>query len=259
MFRENMHIHSKYSFDSKMELDEIAKNLIKNNISYGAITDHVELHKEDIDTVIEKLKIRNLEIDKINDTYKGKLKLLKSVEISSPHLYKKEVERLNELDLDFIMGSIHRIAAVKDPDKRRQETYIYYREILKMVEANQIDVLGHMDYINRYYDSDYSDSYQLSEIMYKMRENKIISEINTSASRRYRLNKSKGYNSVNQQTYPDIQKLKLYSNFSKNIVIGTDAHEYKDLGDRLLEGNYLAKSLNLEPVIFKKRKLIKDI
>ena len=39
---QNMHIHSNYSFDSKMKLESIAKTLIENNVKYAGITDHVE-------------------------------------------------------------------------------------------------------------------------------------------------------------------------------------------------------------------------
>ena len=43
--KQNMHIHSKYSWDcekyGKMEIEKIAKILSKNGIRYGAITDHV--------------------------------------------------------------------------------------------------------------------------------------------------------------------------------------------------------------------------
>ena len=152
MVEQNMHIHSKYSWDSKMEINQIAEILLAHRIRYGAITDHVEFDREPLPWVLINLKVRNLEIDRINELYQGKITLLKAVEISEPHLYKDQVEALNELDLDFIMGSIHKIDKnAKTDHEIRHAKYLYYRELLKMVEANQIDVVGHLDYIDKYY------------------------------------------------------------------------------------------------------------
>ena len=85
MIKQNMHIHSKYSWDckkyGKMEIDEIARILYENNIKYGAITDHVEFDREPLPYVLTKLKVRNLEIDRVNELYQGRITLLKSVEL----------------------------------------------------------------------------------------------------------------------------------------------------------------------------------
>ena len=245
MIRENMHIHSKYSWDSKLELDKIAEELIKNNIKYGTITDHVELDRENIKDVIKNLKIRNNEIDNLNQGYDGKLKLLKGVEISSPHLYPGEVEEISALDLDMIMGSIHEIDRTAKTDSEiRKENFIYYNKILKMIKKNQIDVVGHLDYINRYYGKDYSNAFQLNEIFTALKETNTILEINASASRR----------NCCQFTFPSYDKLKLYKNRINTIVIGTDAHEICEIDKNLQNAEHIAKLIDLKPVVYIKRK-----
>lgn len=248
MVKQNLHIHSNYSFDSKMTLETIAQVLIADGIYYGGIADHVDFkYDKDPQEVIKNLKIRNKEIDRINNKYNGKIKLLKAVEIGSPHLYKKEVEMLNELDLDYIMGSIHDIDRnVTTSTAKRSKTYNYYEEMLKMVEANQIDVVGHIDYINRYYGSDYSDETQLNRIFYQMKANNIITEINTSASRRI--------NEI-QPFFPSIPKIKSYSKTHDKVIIGSDAHQEDELLDNLDDAIRIAGFYNLRPVIFEKRKM----
>jgi len=247
MERQNMHIHSKYSWDSKMELEEIAKILFENRIKYGAITDHIEFDREPVPYILTKLKIRNLEIERINEIYQGKLILLKAAEISEPHLYKDKVKQLEELELDFLMGSLHNfnLEAKTDVEKTRT-TYFYYRELLKIVEANQVDVIGHIDYINRKYKKDYSQSSQILELVKAINEKNMIIELNTSAKRRANLN-----------IFPSSTKVCNYKlTGGKNIIIGTDAHDYDELLDNLEAGERLANEINLKPVIFQKRKRI---
>lgn len=248
MVKQNMHIHSKYSWDSAMEIEEIAQVLIRQNIQYGAITDHIEFDKEPIMYVLTKLKIRNLEIDEINKKYEGKINLLKAVEISEPHLYKEKVEQLSELDLDFIMGSIHNIDrnAITELEKFRTVAK-YYREVLAMVQANQIDVIGHLDYINRYYEYDYSSISQIIELMQAIKENNQILEINTSAQRRM----------GTSNTFPSTFKVHQYRSLGQDeIIIGTDAHKYSELVDNLNSAKTIEEEMGLKPVIYQKRKRI---
>lgn len=251
MTKQNMHIHSKYSWDcskyGKMEIEEIAKILAENGIQYGAITDHIEFDREPLPYVLTKFKIRNLEIDRVNEMYQGKVTLLKAVEISSPHLYKNKVEALNELDLDFIMGSVHEIKmnAKTDHDKIHAN-YLYYSEMLKMVEANQIDIVGHLDYITRYHGRCFSSYYQVSDLIAAIIEKNQIIEINTSGKRRN-----------NSDLFPSINKLCDYVVLGgQNVTIGTDAHQYDELLDNLEEAEHIASELNLKPVIYQKRKRI---
>lgn len=246
MIKQNMHIHSNYSWDSSMKIGEIAKILYENGIKYGAITDHIEFDREDLSDVLTKLKARNLKIDKINELYDGKLILSKAVEISQPHLYKEQVKRLEELELDFIMGSIHKIDKNAKTNSEKINAFrSYYKEVLKMVEDNQIDVVGHLDYIIRYYDKDYSDTYLLKQILSAIKENDQIIEINTSASRR-----------CNMNVFPSLEKICFYKFKKDEIIIGTDAHDYSELTDNLEQAELISKEIGLKPVVYQKRKRI---
>lgn len=244
---QNMHIHSNYSFDSKMKLESIAKTLIENNVKYAGITDHVEFSMEPLPYVLTKLKVRNLEIDKLNEVYQGKLKLLKAVEISSPHLYKQEVEKLEELELDYIMGSIHKLKRNAKTKEEQQEVYnTYYNDMIEMIKAGNIDVIGHIDYIRKYYNNDLSNINQICEIMALLHDRNIVMEINSSASRRI------GYG-----CFPSIEKIAIYSHYNSEVTIGTDAHAVEELTDNLELPYKYSEILNLTPVVFDKRKKLK--
>ena len=71
MNRENIHIHSKYTNGCNLEIEEIAKELIKNNINYGAIIETVNFEQYTLPYILINLNIRNEEIDRINQEYKG--------------------------------------------------------------------------------------------------------------------------------------------------------------------------------------------
>lgn len=244
----NMHIHSSYSWDSSMNLEIIAKTLYSNGFSYGAITDHVEFSMHSIDTVLGNLKVRNFQIDQINNFYGGKFRLLKAVEVSQPHLYLKEMKMLERLDLDFMMGSIHKMNRKARTSEELQQTYHqYYQDVLQMVRCGHIDVVGHLDYIKRYYGVDYSDFDQVSEVLEEIVSNHLLLEVNTSAARRVRMS-----------TFPDSSKLSLYQQMGgSNVIIGSDAHRETELLDSIESVQGQVKLLKLEPGVFINRKFEK--
>ena len=229
MLTANNHIHSKFSWDSKMELDDIAKALRTANIKYGTITDHIEFNREALIYMLTCLKIRKLELDRINKIEKNNVILLNEIEISEPHLYKDKVEALKELNLDVIYGSIHNIYRRAQTESDIKLAYkMYYDEMLKMIEANQIDVVAHLDYINRYYEKDYSDPSQVKELIQALIERDMALEINTSAKRRTK------NNFTHYDIFPTLDKLETYFELGgEKLVIGSDAHRVEELTDSL--------------------------
>ncbi len=241
----NMHIHSEYSFDSQLKLKRIAKVLSEAEICYGAITDHVEFCINPISEVLEHLKLRNFYIDQINFQYGEKFHLLKAVEVSEPHLHPREMEQLQSFDLDYILGSIHRIERHAKTLEEKQKVYQkYYADVFQMVEFGFIDAVGHLDYINRYYGADYSDFYQVQEVIDAAISNQILLEVNTSAKRR-----------VGLSTFPCTSKLMIYQKSGgTQVLIGTDAHQEPELLDSISEVSNRIKLLKLETGIYKNRK-----
>ena len=229
MVKANNHIHSNFSWDCKMDLDKIVKTLRESNIKYGTITDHIEFPSEAMPYIFTKFKIRNLELGRINKIENGNIVLLNGVEISEPHLYKEKISDLSSLGLDVIYGSIHHFFTRAQTESDMKLAYRqYYKEVLKMIEIGQIDVVAHLDYINRYYDRDYSDINQVKEILQAIIENNMALEINTSAKRRTI------HNITKYDIFPTIDKLEMYFDLGgEKIVIGSDAHAVNELTDNL--------------------------
>lgn len=244
MRHANMHIHSKYSYDSDLDLLDIAQDLSESNFKYAAITDHVDFNYDNTLEIMKRIKLRNLEIDLINEKYQGKIKLLKGIEISEPYLYQEQVKSLEELELDYILGSIHEIERnATTLAEKKHVTKGYYDKVLKLIEFGNVDAIGHLDYINRYLKNDYSDRNQLIEVLLAAIEKGLILEINTSGRRR-----------TSFDMFPSIDKLLLYRQLGgTSVTIGTDAHRREELTDNYGPTMVLTRELKLNNGIYQKR------
>lgn len=185
----------------------------------------------------------------------------KAVEIGEPYIpnLKDELNnQVKEMNLDFIIGSVHNINTLKlrayMKGKNKKEIYEdYFKEIYKLAEGSDIDVIGHLDLMKRYaYDSfgnydfkDYKDI--LNSILKKAIERNIGIEINTSGFR----------NSV-KESYPSIEILKLYKELGGEIItIGSDSHNTEDVASGYPLAIDMLKNLKFDKVFkFEKRKPI---
>lgn len=230
----DMHIHSKYSYDSKMEIRDIINKLEEKKLKYLALTDHIEFSTQPVGEVLHRIKHRNEEIDELQST--THIKLIKGVEISEPHLYESEVEYLHSIeDLDYIIGSIHHIyrMPLRKMSHLKNAYSLYYQSMLKMVENADIDTLAHMDYIKNRVSQNNYDPKIITEILKVIIDRGITLEINTSGQRRC------------GEYFPSYDILKEYLSLGgKQIVLGSDAHNLNELYDNILEA-----SEELDPIL----------
>lgn len=224
-YSADMHIHSKYSFDSKMEIKDIIGVLEEKKLKYLALTDHVEFSTQPVGEVIHRIKHRNEEIDELQST--TNIKLIKGLEISEPHLYEREVEYLNSItDLDYIIGSIHHIyrMPLRKMSNLKNAYNLYYESMLKMVENTDIDTLAHMDYIKKRISRNDYDPKIVTEILKTIIDRDIALEINTSGYRRC------------GEYFPSNEILDEYIALGgKKVVLGSDAHNLNELYDNIHE------------------------
>lgn len=230
-----------------MELKEIVKLFLEHKMRYVGITDHVDFHREILEDIIKKFKIRNAEIDCLNRKYEGKITLLKSAEIKDPYLYSEEVKRLDDLEFDYTVGVIHPFSGEDKVKLTTKEgtTREYYQKILRMIEAGNVDAIRHLDVIDEYFESDYSSLKQISEVMHALNEHHQSLEISPFIM-------SKGMITF----YPSIQKLCLYRLKCEDarIVIGSDTQRPEELPKNFDHIEYACKEIGPVPGIYQKRK-----
>ena len=230
------HIHSDFSIDGKYLMEEMVLGAISKNMKSICFTDHI-----DFDVTENKIDFEFRpndyfkKIKQVKYKYMDKIEILAGVEIGiQPHLY----SRYNELDdknpFDFVIASVHAIDG-KDihadnftyNKKPLEALAIYYDYLYQSIKKyDNYDVIGHIDYIDRYFEDfskipDFKEYYTyVRKILELVIEQGKGIEINT-AGIKYGL----GY------YHPKIEILKLYRSLGGEIItIGSDAHSPEFIG-----------------------------
>lgn len=256
----DLHNHSEFSFDSQTPIEENIIAAINKGLQYISVTDHLDLIKVtdnykdgiDIPGYFEKVKY-------LRKKYKGKINILYGVEVG----IQKETALLNDeitkqFNYDFIIGSLH---CIKEEDiyfanlferySSKELFELYYSEMYKAVkDTKNYDILGHMDYIDRYAPSqnrvpDISDNKEIIiEILKYLIENNKGIEVNTA-----------GIRAGLSYMHPTIEVLKWYKKLGGEIItIGSDAHRKEDIGSGVNEACNMLKELGYTGIyIFKER------
>ncbi|MDE6141313.1 MAG: histidinol-phosphatase HisJ family protein [Bacilli bacterium] len=240
------HMHSIYSYDGQMCITDMIERGISLGLKYMAFTEHLEFSQITLKQFLNRYKVYSDEIDRLKDQYPN-MTLIKGVEFSNPEKYPKELDIINKLSLDYIIGSNHE----SPKDQSELEILKYYKNILEMVKLGGIDSLGHLDYLRRKYDDSFTNNASLKKIrddLLKEIYSNIIKydislEINSSAVRRCSLD-----------SFPSSEKLNLYKSCGgKKVTIGSDAHRLHEIYDAIPQIN---ESYDFNKGLYLKRKFI---
>jgi histidinol-phosphatase (PHP family) len=246
------HVHSTFSTDSPMTIDEIL--LKSKELDLGIVlTEHMDLNFPDS----KKFRFNVEEYFKQYNSIRSD-KLLLGVEIGMHKDYYKNNNFLPEKhEFDYVLGSLHFMGnddiyvAESYEGKSKKEAYeFYFKEMAENLTLHEnIDCLGHIDYIARYsaYD-DKSINYNefkhcIDEVLAILVRKNIAMEINTR-----RLG--------NKQVINEL--LPIYKRYhelgGKYVVIGSDAHNSTSIGYNFVRAKELAELSGLKPIYFKGRK-----
>ncbi len=234
------HMHTKWSGDSEADPVAMIQSAKAKGLCGLTFTDHLDWdfptlpHKFDLD-IENYLPAMKTLAAKYSDK---DFSILTGIELGlQPHLVKEHTQLLRDHSFDFVIGSIHQVAA-KDPyydeffdRKTFREAYQSYFDctLENLRHFCDIDALGHIDYISRYgqrvaknrtgiidecilYYQDFSDT--IDAILEWIIRHDIALEINTAPFR---------YNYPEPNPSSDI--LKRYRQLGgKLLTIGADAH-----------------------------------
>lgn len=248
------HIHSEFSFDSSLKIDDIITQ--KNNLNIGiTLTEHVDLDIPEIPII----KVSSY-LDFYNK-YRSSTFLL-GLEIGMSKFSINETKAFvekNSNSLDIIIGSIHSLYN-KDIFYFMKEDGLckntIYRDYLNSMlfcvkEFDFFDTLAHIDYICRYanfvdaelYLHEFSDI--IDEILKIIISKKKCLELNTR-----RLSSNSAFSSL----------LNIYTRYrtlgGKYITLASDAHNKNDIAKNFDLAKKFLKLTNLQSVYFKNREMI---
>lgn len=255
------HIHSHNSFDSKSTIIKFCNEAIEKGIKEICFTEHFSVDARDVSYNVLDYEKYNQEIRFSKEIVGNKLIIKKGLEIGEPHIKEYELdlnEQLSKMDLDFIIGSIHNIDGIKlrtfINNNEDKDIYVeYFKEVYEMVKVSDIDVIGHLDLMKRYAyktlgNYDFKKYYDIIEKILKLCIKRNIGiEINTS-----------GLRSELNETLPSKEIIKLYKDLGGEIItIGSDSHDYKDVGYSFNKALEILRLYNYKYVFtFEKRKPI---
>ncbi len=257
----DVHIHSQYSMDSTTDMEDIVIQAIKKNMKSICFTDHVDFDctAQNIDFVFRESDYFR-DINRVKYKYKKDIEILAGVEIGiQPHLFERYQQFISNNLFDFILMSIHSVKKqdiyldnfTKDKDPL-EATLEYYEDMLTCVRGfSNFDILGHIDYIDRYFaskeDVPHFEEYKdiLSEILRIIIKKGKGIELNTSGFRNHL-----GY------LHPKLPILKLYKSLGGEIItIGSDSHTADTVGAEYKLAEKMLRDSGFKFIhIFKERK-----
>lgn len=229
------HIHSQYSPDGKMTMDDACKRATALELDEIVFTDHIDLKGPEEKFNRDRLKKYIEDIEKMQEKYKDMLIIKKGLELGlQPDTLEQNDLIVENFPVDFVIASVHVIDGM-DPyyqeyylDKTKEKSYVrYYEEILKIIEMfDNFDVLGHLDYIKRY--SPYR--WQKGEHLYGLDLIDEIFKVLIKKKKGIEVNTS-GYRHESRTPMPNIEIVKRFTRLGGEIItIGSDAHDVKGIG-----------------------------
>ncbi len=226
----DFHMHSHFSPDASMTMQEAVEASISRGLRVICITDHVDY---DFDGNGNDFSISYdeyfQEINRLRLHYSDRIDIRAGVEFGlQPHLYQRYSRDAADWPFDFIISSIHSVAKTDlysgnyfDLRNQREAYEDYYSEMKDIAENfHSFSVFGHLDVIKRYGGYDIIlpfHSYQdmVEEVLKALIKNGKGIELNTSGVR-YRVG----------DYHPSRDIIQMYRKLGGEIItIGSDSHE----------------------------------
>jgi histidinol-phosphatase (PHP family) len=156
LYRQDYHIHTKFSIDSEANMEGACQAAIARGISEIAFTDHLDFGPDESYGYFRTTEYLTA-IEQCRSQYGGQLIVRAGVEVGEPHLFAAESSAVVEYsDFDFVLGSVHyadgmqaawREGFFEQPLRQAYESY--FREVVNLSAEGDFDVLGHLDLIKR--------------------------------------------------------------------------------------------------------------
>lgn len=256
----DMHTHTDNSPDGNHSAIFMAEHAEKKNLYAIAFTDHVEVDYFYSDSYDRRAVQSFFEISKAKEAFKGRLNVLRGVELGQPHYDKELAEKLiNMHNYDVVIGSIHNLRNMSDfccwdYNDIDVEAAIneYYDENINLAAWGKVDVIAHITYPFRYifnscgYIEDITKYRKKTDELLKLiAENDLALEINMG-----------GLNYPIKKPSPDIDTVKRFKELGgKLISVGSDSHYAQRIGRGIDKACEMAKEAGFKSVtIFENRK-----
>ena len=274
-FLSNLHTHTLYC-----DGNNSAEEYIKRAIELGFISIGFSGHSYISGTLGEDWGMSEegtleyiKELKGLREKYKGDIEVYIGLETDYYSGYKKDIKA--KLSLDYTLGSVHLIKndttgeyySIDSSPEITEEgikafggvrNYIkkYYETLLKMIEEQEPDIIGHIDLVkkfnsdNRYFDE--TEEWYISlidEALDKIKSSNSIIEVNTGAM-------SRGWTNF---PYPSKFILKLILEKNIPITLNSDVHSVENLDYYFDESMEVIKETGFKKIKILKKSEFQDI
>ncbi len=258
MKKENHHTHTTGS-DGKLEPEELIRLAIKKKFKVLGITDHYYFPSGFRDWGNEYYSNAHyVELKKLKEKYKNKIKIEVNVEFDWIKRYKKWIiKEAIKRKYDYRFISMHFLIVGSDsvPIDYTEESFIeilkkaggikplvkiYYGGLREAIKTGCFDVVSHFDIIKLWNKN--SKYFSEGELWYKkevLKTLKLISKKNMKLD----LNTA-GFRRPCSEQYPSVEILEEAKKLRIPFIIGTDAHKPSELEAGLKEIRQLLKNEN---------------
>lgn len=253
MILTDMHSHTSFSGDSSTPMNKMIETAEKIGLTHLAITEHLDIDFPPCD-IDFSLDIPNYikTIQRFKEEFSENLKLLIGIEFGmQPHLSNNLTNIASSYPFDVIICSTH-LAGGIDPYEpeffkgitRNQGYKLYFETVLENILAtNDFDILGHLDYVIRYWRGEgsahynYSDFSDVLDAILKtvIKKDKSL-EVNTA-----------GYLAHLNQPNPTFNVLTRYYELGGELLtIGSDAHKPNNIATHFSQVETHLKSIGFK-------------
>ena len=245
----DLHVHTDNSPDGNHSSTLICEYACNQGLRAICFTDHCECDAYYKDRYDLSLRQSVFEAYKSRSVFSGKLLVLAGVELGQPlqNLAAAENALLNKLD--FVLASNHTLTTKNDdfylldyslPENNPDLLFSQYLiDLNNIIDWGKFDSLAHLTYPLRYIIGEHKIDFnlknhmpQIEDVLKKLAQSGKALEINTSGLRQE-------YGTM----MPDLETVKLFRSVGgEYITVGSDAHNYFDVGAGIEQAFDLAKA-----------------
>lgn len=230
------HVHSTYSVDCNIPIEQSCLAAIAAGVTEIAITDHVDHVPADLGYGYYRPEAYLRELDENRDRFAGQITVLRGIEVDYNDSTVEVVEKFLDTyaaEYDFIIGSVHYFCdgAMIFPDyfagRTLDDVFLpYLDQVERAVETGWFNTIGHLDLPKRYAPRTHRNydpvqfRERLNPIFDRMIAKGIGFEINTS-----------GLRQTPRTSMPSGVVVRWYTDRGGRIITtGTDSHAAQTVG-----------------------------
>jgi histidinol-phosphatase (PHP family) len=254
------HVHTRWSHDSAVEIDDHARRAVELRLAELAITDHVDFSPTAPGFGSSTFAERERAVrDAAERWAEHDLAIRFGAEITWDSAWADDIrEHLASNAYDFVIGSVHiyrgspysadNVAGWVAGRSLADVVAPYFAEVVAAARSDLFDVIGHMDFVKRFLvphvtPADLAGAPELYEpLLDALIESGTGLEVNTS-----------GLRSPAEETFPSPEVVaRFHEKGGRAITIGSDAHLVDSLAWALQDGYDAAREAGFAAMTFRR-------